>query len=123
MKDTDRLNLLKDVAGTKVYETRRADSLRIMEETNVKKEKIEELLTHIDERLKELDDDRKELKAYHVKDKERKTLEYGLYYQEQNDAVGKLEDLVLKKGAVTQRNADLTNQFNDGDAELEVRHW
>lgn len=106
-----------------MYETRRADSLRIMEETNVKKEKIEELLTHIDERLKELDDDRKELKAYHVKDKERKTLEYGLYYQEQNDAVGKLEDLVLKKGAVTQRNADLTNQFNDGDAELEVRHW
>ena len=33
MSDKERLNLLKDVAGTKVYEQKRAESTRIMEET------------------------------------------------------------------------------------------
>lgn len=33
MSDKERLNLLKEVAGTKVYEQKRAESTRIMEET------------------------------------------------------------------------------------------
>lgn len=32
-KDQDRLLLLKEVAGTKVYEERRTESMKIMEET------------------------------------------------------------------------------------------
>ena len=32
-KDHERLALLKEVAGTRVYETRRAESERIIEET------------------------------------------------------------------------------------------
>lgn len=33
VSDKERLNLLKEVAGTKVYEQKRAESSRIMEET------------------------------------------------------------------------------------------
>jgi len=33
-KDQDRLQTLKDVAGTKVYEERRAESKRIMDDTS-----------------------------------------------------------------------------------------
>lgn len=33
-KDADRLLLLKEVAGTKVYEERRAESTKIMDETS-----------------------------------------------------------------------------------------
>jgi hypothetical protein len=33
MKEGERLNLLKEVAGTKVYEQRREESLKIMEDT------------------------------------------------------------------------------------------
>lgn len=40
MKDQDRLNLLKEVAGTTVYEERRSESLRIMQETSNKQEQI-----------------------------------------------------------------------------------
>ena len=32
-KDSERLHLLKEVAGTRVYEQRRVESLKIMEET------------------------------------------------------------------------------------------
>lgn len=41
MKDEDRLSLLKEVAGTTVYEERRAESLKILQETLSKKEQIE----------------------------------------------------------------------------------
>ena len=34
-KDEERLQLLKEVAGTRVYEQRRAESLKIMEETGI----------------------------------------------------------------------------------------
>jgi structural maintenance of chromosome 3 (chondroitin sulfate proteoglycan 6) len=41
MKDKDRLDLLKGVAGTTVYEERRAESMKIIQETSHKKEKVE----------------------------------------------------------------------------------
>lgn len=41
MKDKDRLDLLKGVAGTTVYEERRAESMKIIQDTEHKKEKVE----------------------------------------------------------------------------------
>ena len=41
MKDRDRLNLLKEVAGTTIYEERRAESTKIIQDTANKKEKVE----------------------------------------------------------------------------------
>ena len=57
-KDHERLALLKEVAGTKVYEQRRAESLRIMAETDSKRAKIGELLDYIDTRLTELEEEK-----------------------------------------------------------------
>jgi structural maintenance of chromosome 3 (chondroitin sulfate proteoglycan 6) len=57
------------VAGTKVYEERREESLQIIKETNHKREKINEVVAYIDERLKELDEEKEELKAYQQLDK------------------------------------------------------
>jgi structural maintenance of chromosome 3 (chondroitin sulfate proteoglycan 6) len=120
MKDVDRLNLLKDVAGTKVYETRRADSLRLMEETNIKKDNIQELLKYIADRLHELDEDRKELKEYHEKDKERRSLEYALFFKELQDVIGSMEDLETKKKEDGIRVESAIKEFNERDAVLQV---
>lgn len=48
--DAQRLTLLKEVAGTNVYEERRAASLAILEETSTRRAQIEELLDEIDDR-------------------------------------------------------------------------
>lgn len=42
MKDSERLDLLKEIGGTRVYEERRRESLKIMQETG--KEGIVELV-------------------------------------------------------------------------------
>ncbi|KAF5575750.1 structural maintenance-chromosome 3 (chondroitin sulfate proteoglycan 6) [Fusarium pseudocircinatum] len=93
MKESDRLNLLKEVAGTHVYETRRAESLKIMNETNNKREKIDELLEYIKERLSELEEEKEELRAFQDKDRERRCLEYAYYHNIQLGIQANLDEL------------------------------
>ena len=54
-KDSERLQLLKDVAGTTVYDEKRLQSLKLLDETRSVKQQIEDALAHIDERLAELE--------------------------------------------------------------------
>lgn len=84
MKDQERLNMLKEVAGTGVYEARRAESFKIMEETKLKRTKIDDLLEHIRGRLGELEEEKEELRQFQEKDKERRSLEYTIHRKEQH---------------------------------------
>lgn len=93
MKDSERLALLKEVAGTQVYEARRTESLKIMNETNNKRAKIDELLDYINERLTELEEEKNELKDYQEKDRERRCLEYTIYSREQTEIAAALENI------------------------------
>lgn len=93
MKDSERLILLKEVAGTQVYEARRAESLKIMNETNSKRTKIDELLDFINERLAELEEEKDELRNYQDRDRERRCLEYTIYSREQQEISGVLDSL------------------------------
>lgn len=93
MKEKERLNLLKEIAGTQLYEDKRAESLKIMTETNNKREKIDELLAYIKERLSELEEEKEELRGFQNADRERRCLEYAYYYQQQTAAEELLEEL------------------------------
>ena len=46
------MQLLKEVAGTRVYEERREESQKIMIDTNSKREKIQECISILEEQLK-----------------------------------------------------------------------
>lgn len=114
MKESDRLNLLKEVAGTQVYESRRAESLKIMTETNNKREKIDELLDYIKERLSELEEEKEELRDYQDKDRERRCLEYAYYHKDQvatQDSLEELED--NRQGGMEEADENREN-YNEG---------
>nr|CAG8515499.1 7112_t:CDS:10 [Entrophospora candida] len=89
-KDLERLKLLKEVAGTRVYEQRREESVKILEETDSKRTKIEELLHYIEDRLAELEEEKEELKVYQDKDRERRCLEYAIFHKEQTELIEQL---------------------------------
>ena len=63
-KDHQRLKLLRDIAGTSVYEQKRLDSLKIIHETQAKKLKINELLVGISARMDELEKEKEVLKGF-----------------------------------------------------------
>ncbi|KAJ3065902.1 Structural maintenance of chromosomes protein 3, partial [Podochytrium sp. JEL0797] len=92
-KDAERLQVLKEVAGTRVYENRRQESLKIMEETESKRTKITELLDYIEQRLSELEEEKAELKEFQDLDREKRCLEYTIFHREQIEVNAGLEAL------------------------------
>ncbi|KAJ5108123.1 hypothetical protein N7456_004798 [Penicillium angulare] len=115
MKDSERLVLLKEVAGTQVYEARRSESLKIMQETNSKRSKIDELLDYINERLAELEEEKDELRNYQEKDKERRCLEYTIYSREQQEISNVLENLEEQRQHGVDDADNNRDQFIDGE--------
>lgn len=118
MKDSERLNLLKEVAGTQVYEARRAESLKIMHETNSKRTKIDELLDFINERLYELEEEKDELKNYQEKDKERRCLEYTIYSREQQEIASALENLEEQRQTGVEDTDLNRDRFIEGEKDM-----
>ncbi|KAI4246310.1 MAG: hypothetical protein L6R40_001978 [Gallowayella cf. fulva] len=118
MKDHERLILLKEVAGTQVYEARRTESLKIMTETNNKREKIDELLNYIKERLTELEEEKEELKDYQEKDRERRCLQYTIDYREQLAIQEELDNLEQQRQTGAEGTEDSEERFRQGDKEL-----
>ncbi|KAI4158686.1 MAG: hypothetical protein LQ342_007207 [Letrouitia transgressa] len=118
MKDNERLSLLKEVAGTQVYEARRTESLKIMTETNNKREKIDELLDYIKERLAELEEEKEELRDYQEKDKERRCLQYTIDHREQIAIAKELENLEEQRATGVEDADDSEERFRQGDKDL-----
>lgn len=93
MKEKERLELLKEVAGTRVYEEKKAESLKLIREADSKKEKTEDLLKYIFERLDELETEKKELQEFETLDRKRRAIEYTLYEKQLSVAEEKLAEV------------------------------
>ncbi|KAJ7063122.1 structural maintenance of chromosome protein 3 [Mycena amicta] len=117
-KDTERLALLKEVAGTKVYEQRRTESLRIMAETDAKRAKINELLEYIDSRLTELEEEKEELKEFQEKDKDRRCLEYALFQRELEEVGEALEEIEEERRAEVHGANQRREKYNEREKEI-----
>ena len=118
MKDAERLTLLKEVAGTQVYEARRTESLKIMTETNNKRAKIDELLDYINERLSELEEEKEELRGYQDKDKERRCLQYTIDHREQAAIAEELDNLDEQRQNGVDDTDDNRERFLQGEKDL-----
>lgn len=93
MADPERLRLLKEVAGTVVYDEKKTLSLAKMQENTVSRSKIAEILGDIQEKLETLETEKEELTAYQVADRQRKACSYTLYDKELRKARAALDAL------------------------------
>ncbi|PIK61921.1 putative structural maintenance of chromosomes protein 3 isoform X2 [Apostichopus japonicus] len=115
--DSQRLKLLREVAGTRVYDERKSESNQILKDTEAKREKIEDLLKYIEERLSTLEEEKEELKQYQKWDKMRRSLEYTIHNQELIDTRKKLEDLANKR----ENSGEMTKHLRDAQEEASKR--
>lgn len=95
--DSQRLKILREVAGTRIYDERKEESRVLLRDTESKLEKIMDLLKYIEERLQTLEGEKEELKEYQKWDKMRRSLEYTIYNQELEDARKKLRELETRR--------------------------
>ncbi|WVQ73216.1 hypothetical protein IAR50_002782 [Cryptococcus sp. DSM 104548] len=118
MNDRERLRLLKDVAGTEVYEQKRTESTRIMEETEAKREKIANLLSFIEERLNELEEEKEELKEYQEKDRDRRCLEYALHQRELEDVTTALDEIEAERRQDIHDSNEKQKEFDEREDDI-----
>uniref|UniRef100_A0A8C2DWV2 Structural maintenance of chromosomes 3 n=1 Tax=Cyprinus carpio TaxID=7962 RepID=A0A8C2DWV2_CYPCA len=118
--DSQRLKLLREVAGTRVYDERKEESISLMKETEGKREKINELLKYIEERLHTLEDEKEELAQYQKWDKMRRALEYTIYNQELNETRAKLDELSSKRETCGDKSRQLRDAQQDARDKVEV---
>lgn len=114
MTEADRYQLLKDVAGTNVYEARREESAKILADTALKHQQIDEAIGQLDARLKELEAESSELKAFQDADRARKSIEYCIFSAELASAKGQLE----KVDSQWEARLQAAERARDGDAAL-----
>ncbi|GJN35302.1 hypothetical protein PR202_gb24057 [Eleusine coracana subsp. coracana] len=110
MKDSERLDLLKEIGGTRVYEDRRSESLKIMQETANKRKQIDQVVHYLEERLRELDEEKEELKKYQQLDKQRRSLEYTILDHELNDARNELASMDDNRRKISERMSNADNE-------------
>lgn len=118
MKDSERLDLLKEIGGTRVYEERRRESLKIMQETGNKRRQIIQVVQYLDERLRELDEEKEELRKYQQLDKQRKSLEYTIFDKELNDAQQKLIEIEDARNKVSETSTEMYNSVLEAHEKL-----
>ena len=92
-EDSERLDLLRDVAGTTVYEEHRQDSLKLLEESGMKMAKVEETLQYITERITEIEEEKTKLEQFTALDRERRCCQAGIIKKEEEQIVSELSSL------------------------------
>ncbi|GMH33553.1 hypothetical protein BSKO_01387 [Bryopsis sp. KO-2023] len=106
MKDAERLDLLKEIGGTRVYEERRKESFKLMEETRANRQQIQDMVSDIQRRIEELDAEKAELEKYKKLEKDRKSIEYTIHNKdiEAVDAdIKKLEEESKRLGEMASK--------------------
>ncbi|CAK5024343.1 unnamed protein product [Meloidogyne enterolobii] len=103
--DAYRLKLIKEVAGTRVFDEKKEESTKILTETQGKIEKSVTLLGYINERLKKLEEEKEDLKEYQKWDKMKRSIEYTIFDKEITEAKAKLEKLTDQRTKInTEQN-------------------
>jgi len=108
--DSQRLQLLREVAGTRVYDERKDESRELLKESESRRAKIEDVLKLIRDRLGTLEQEKEELKNYQRFDKDRRALEYTIHNQELNDTRTKLQNLSTRREHTSAQTKMLREQ-------------
>ena len=121
MKDTERLDLLKSVAGTQHFTVKKEESNKIMNDTNNKLAEIDDLFKQINERLDELEEEQDELRDYQEQDREKRGLEYTLFHREQEEINNALQQIEQRRaGGIDDADDDRERHANGEEALAEI---
>jgi structural maintenance of chromosome 3 (chondroitin sulfate proteoglycan 6) len=119
MKDTERLRLLKDISGSVVYEQRRADSLKLLAETDGRCSNIDGVVATMNERLDELEGEKEELEAWSKNDRERRSLMYTMKSREEADLEARIENIDLLENQGREMREENEAAFLQNEADME----
>jgi len=110
MTDAQRLGLLKDISGAGVFDERRAESVRLMEDTAVRQSRAEALIGEISGKLAALENEQRELRECEDLESQKRTLDYVLADREWRAAQDRINELRARHDEASAKLVDLQNQ-------------
>mmetsp|Transcript_29228 Transcript_29228/g.51119 ORF Transcript_29228/g.51119 Transcript_29228/m.51119 type:complete len:1213 (-) Transcript_29228:46-3684(-) len=128
MTDVQRLGLLQDISGAGVYDDRRAESVRIMEDTMMRQTRMRELIGEIEQRLATLEGEQRELRECERLESKKRTLEYVIADREWRSAQERIDELEVRRKEASERLikfqgsvGDIRKRKADAEAEFQRR--
>merc|ERR1712129_147169 len=118
-RDNERLQLIKEIAGTRVYDERRNESLKLMTNADNKRDKVKLVIDYFAERLSELKDEKEELAKYEKLDKQRRSVEFSIYDRERKDTQKSLAKLEQSEGKTDEKNEEFHAKLKKICAKIE----
>lgn len=121
-KDSERLALLKEVSGAKVFEAKLRESTKEMENSNYKMQRIDESMERLEEKVQDLQLETDDLKEYQQYEKGKKIYEYNLLDRElkdletQNETIGDSYETLM---AQSKKDIEKVEEREKNCAELE----
>lgn len=125
--DALRLQVMREVAGTRIYDERKAEALKMLKDCNQRSEKIDECIIALEDRLSNLMIEGHDLKNYLKWDKRRRLLEYIIANKESEDIKNKilkmedkLEQERQKLDSKRSKLQDIQKTSKENDRKLKV---
>ncbi|MES1908182.1 MAG: hypothetical protein MHM6MM_001163 [Cercozoa sp. M6MM] len=133
MTDKERLEMLKQIAGTRKYEEQRREAKRNLQEAATKVTEIADVIAYIETRLEELQTEQQLLRQFQELDQKRRVLEFSVYDKDRTVAEHELAEcdrskneqeeidtaLAAKLEQARQDCAEAERKIVHADAELE----
>ncbi|KAJ9438103.1 Chromosome segregation protein sudA, partial [Diplonema papillatum] len=120
MRDEDRFELLKQIAGTKVYEDRRLQSLQVLEQAERDMARIDSNIQNIDGRLNELGEEREEFKAHQQLERRHRCLQYCIHKKEADTAMAALKEAEETLASQTNSAQALMDKIHETSKDLKA---
>eukprot|EP01084_Bolivina_argentea_P130956 231183_1 len=118
-RDNERLILIKEIAGTRVYDERRNESLKLMNNADNKREKVKMVIEYFEQRLDELNDEKEELAKYQKLNTKKRSIEYQIYDKERTKTQRLLDELSENEGKTDEKNEELHDELKELRTEIE----
>ncbi|KAI5953278.1 SMC3 [Candida jiufengensis] len=133
-KDHERLTLLKEVSGATVFENKLKESMKEMNQSNIKRQRIDEALNSIEEKISDLQIESDDLKEFQTLEKQKKIYEYNIFdreFNELNESIEEIEQnhqIILKESTKDLKEmeereklcTELQNTMNELDVNLNI---
>mmetsp|Transcript_99289 Transcript_99289/g.269848 ORF Transcript_99289/g.269848 Transcript_99289/m.269848 type:complete len:1195 (+) Transcript_99289:83-3667(+) len=123
MNDQRRLELIKEISGASVYDERKAESERILEEMKARRQKTNEIIEVIAQRIQSLEEEQRELVEFQRLERRRRGLEYELTdrdWRTVQERIDNCEDQRKEVGAMLneaqRRSAALRERLSEAEA-------
>jgi len=118
-RDNERLKLLKEIAGTRIYDSKRGESRNLMVQADSKRTKVRMVIEYFTERLDELRAEKEELAQFHVLETKRRSVEYHIFDDEKQQTQEALHALEESESRTDQRNEELHSTLKAIQSEIE----